>query len=165
MTSFGGGWTMCYTTDSHVNIKTELTTTPEWGYRADCNNIPFTEVMFVDEKSKQKAAFTKEGPPITFAGSYDKKAGSYGLWTANEDGVATTAYKYQMVICDTSFLKGLFVSGYTNNCYKHCDSWCNDRLSAYFRTSPVSDPGYKGVAFNENGQRPNPNRLISVGIR
>ena len=40
MTSFGGGWTMCYTTDSHVNIKTELTTTPDRGYRADCNKIP-----------------------------------------------------------------------------------------------------------------------------
>ncbi|CAB4016187.1 Hypothetical predicted protein, partial [Paramuricea clavata] len=41
MTSFGGGWTMCYTTDSHVNIKTELTTTLAHGYRADCNKIPF----------------------------------------------------------------------------------------------------------------------------
>ena len=40
MTSFGGGWTMCYTTDSHVNIRTELRTTTALGYRADCNNIP-----------------------------------------------------------------------------------------------------------------------------
>jgi hypothetical protein len=40
MTSFGGGWTMCYTTNSHVDIRTELTTTAEHGYRADCNNIP-----------------------------------------------------------------------------------------------------------------------------
>ena len=40
MTSFGGGWTMCYTTESHVNIKTELTTTARHGYRADCNKIP-----------------------------------------------------------------------------------------------------------------------------
>ena len=39
MTSFGGGWTMCYTTDSHVDIRTELTTTADHGYRADCNNI------------------------------------------------------------------------------------------------------------------------------
>ena len=31
---------MCYTTDSHVDIKTELTTTLHLGYRADCNNIP-----------------------------------------------------------------------------------------------------------------------------
>ena len=40
MTSFGGGWTMCYTTDSNVDIKTELITTDALGYRADCNNIP-----------------------------------------------------------------------------------------------------------------------------
>jgi hypothetical protein len=40
MSSFGGGWTMCYTTDSQVNIKTELTTKSSTGYRADCNNIP-----------------------------------------------------------------------------------------------------------------------------
>ena len=44
MTSFGGGWTMCYTTDSHVNIKTELTTTDALGYRADCNKIPVSLV-------------------------------------------------------------------------------------------------------------------------
>ena len=30
---------MCYTTNSHVNIKTELTTTSNLGYRADCNNV------------------------------------------------------------------------------------------------------------------------------
>ena len=40
MSSFGGGWTMCYTTGSHVDIKTELTSKPSTGYRADCNNIP-----------------------------------------------------------------------------------------------------------------------------
>ncbi|XP_028395737.1 uncharacterized protein LOC114519764 [Dendronephthya gigantea] len=166
MTSFGGGWTMCYTTDSHVNIKTELSTTPELGYRADCNNIPFTEVMFVDEVSKQKAAFTKDdGSPITFAGNYNKNAGSYGLWTANEDGAATTAYKYQMLICDTSFYKGLHFSGHTKNIYKQCNKWFDDTSSAYFRTSAVSKQRFKGVAFNENGHEPKSNRLISVGIR
>ncbi|XP_028395844.1 uncharacterized protein LOC114519860 [Dendronephthya gigantea] len=166
MTSFGGGWTMCYTTDSHVNIKTELTTTPKLGYRADCNNIPFTEVMFVDEESKQKAAFTKDdGSPITFAGNYNKpNAESYGLWTANEDGVATTDYKYQMLICDTSFFKGLHFSGYTNNVYKSCDKWRKDMSSVYFRTSTLTK-GYYGVAFNENGHALVSNRLMSVGIR
>ncbi|XP_028412648.1 uncharacterized protein LOC114535549 [Dendronephthya gigantea] len=163
MSSFGGGWTMCYTTDSHVNIKTELVTTPALGYRADCNNIPFTEVIFVDEKSKQKAAFKKSGSPVTFTGNYDKQANAYGLWTAQ--GVATTQYKYQMLICDASFYKGLHVSGFTKNCYKRCHQWCSDSTSAYFRTSAVSDKGYKGVAFNQNGHKPLPNRLISAGIR
>ncbi|XP_028417870.1 uncharacterized protein LOC114542547 [Dendronephthya gigantea] len=163
MTSFGGGWTMCYTTDSHVNIKTELVTTPALGYRADCNNILFTGVMFVDEASKQKAAFTNGGSPVTFTGNYDKDANAYGLWTAQ--GVATTQYKYQMLICDTTFYKGLHFSGFTSNCYKKCDSWCGDTSSTYFRTSTVSDQHYNGVAFNEKGHYPKPKRLISVGIR
>ena len=121
--------------------------------------------MFVDEKSKQKAAFTKDGPPITLSGNYNKNAGSYGLWTANKDGVATTGYNYQMLICDTAYYKGLHFSGYTNNCFKQCDRWCGDMSSPYFRTSTVPDERYRGVAFNENGHRSKRNRLISVGIR
>ncbi|XP_028412638.1 uncharacterized protein LOC114535537 [Dendronephthya gigantea] len=163
MTSFGGGWTMCYTTDSHVNIKTELVTTPSLGYRADCNNIPFTEVIFVDEKSKQKAAFKKSGSPVTFNGNYNKQANAYGLWTAQ--GVATTQYKYQMLICDSAFYKGLHFSGFTKNCYKRCNYWCGDNTPVYFRTSCFSSQGCNGAAFNENGHKPLPNRLISAGIR
>ena len=42
MTSFGGGWSMCYSTDNLVNLKTEVTyneTQPYGtdGYRTDCN--------------------------------------------------------------------------------------------------------------------------------
>jgi hypothetical protein len=119
--------------------------------------------MFVDEKSKQKAAFTKTGAAVTFTGNYDKRANAYGLWAAQ--GVAPTKYKYQLLICDTSFYKGLHVSGFTKNCYKQCDSWCGDRTSAYFRTAAVSNQGYRGVAFNVNGHKPLKNRLISAGIR
>ena len=121
--------------------------------------------MFVDEESKQKAAFAKHGPPITLSGNYNKNAGSYGLWTANEDGVATTDYSYQLLICDTTFYKGFHFSGYTKNCFKSCGNWCGDKSSTYFRTSAVTDENYRGVAFNENGHRPKGNRLISVGIR
>ena len=118
--------------------------------------------MFVDEKSKQKAAFNKSGPAVTFTGNYNKKAGTYGLWTAH--GVASPQYKYQMLLCDTTFFKGLLFSGYTKNCYKTCADWCSDTTSPYFRTAAVSSPLYKGVAFNEN-RGPRPNRLISAGIR
>ena len=121
----------------------------------------FTSVMFVDEKSKQKAVFTKNGSAITLLGNYNKKAGAYGLWTPK--GVASTQYKYQVLICDTSFYKGLFISGYTN-CYKHCNSWCNDFSSPYFRTAATSKT-YAGVAFNQQGAQRRPNRLISAGIR
>jgi hypothetical protein len=119
--------------------------------------------MFVDEKSKQKAAFTKTGPAVTFTGNYDKQANAFGLWTAQ--GVAPTQYKYQMLICDTSFYKGLHFSGFYKSCYKKCNNWCSDTTSSYFRTSQVSGSDYNGVAFNENGHKPRPNRLISVGIR
>ena len=44
MTSFDGGWTMCYTTDDKVNPKTEMTYDERLpygknGYRTNCSNI------------------------------------------------------------------------------------------------------------------------------
>ena len=119
--------------------------------------------MFVDEQSKEKAFFTKTGSPVTFSGNYNEGADAYGLWTAG--GVASTQYNYQMLICDTTFYKGLHFSGYTNNCYKQCNHWCGDLSSPYFRTSAVSATSYFGVAFNENGHQRKSNRRISVGIR
>ena len=83
--------------------------------------------MFVDEKSEQKAAFVKTGSPITLAGNYDKGASTYGLWNAH--GVASKSYKYQLLICDTTFYKGLHVSGYTKKCFKKCDNCCGDVTS------------------------------------
>ena len=122
----------------------------------------FTEVIFVDEKSKEKAAFKKSGLAVKFSGNYNKKADAYDLWTAK--GVPSTKFKYQMLVCDTSFYKGLHFSGYTN-CYKKCDNWCGDTSSPYFRTSAAKKQGYSGVAFNENGHKEVKNRLISAGIR
>ena len=83
--------------------------------------------MFVDEQSKEKAFFVKNGLPVTFSGNYNKRADAYGLWTAG--GVASTQYKYQMLICDNWLYKGLHFSGYTNNCFKECDHWCGDSTS------------------------------------
>ena len=45
MTSYDGGWTMCYTTDEVAKPRTEFTYKPqlpygEHGYRTNCNNIP-----------------------------------------------------------------------------------------------------------------------------
>ena len=44
MTSYNGGWTMCYTTDEYVKPKTEVTYSAQLpygsdGYRTNCNNI------------------------------------------------------------------------------------------------------------------------------
>ena len=45
MTSYGGGWTMCYTTYRKAKPRTEVTYNPKLpygtdGYRTDCNSIP-----------------------------------------------------------------------------------------------------------------------------
>ena len=121
--------------------------------------------MFVDHQTGKKAYFKRrtKTPRITPASNYGKAAGTYGLW----DGVGTSnAYSYQLLICDTSFYTGFFVSGYTGNCYKQCNNWCGDKASPYFRTASTN-ANYKGVAFNSNGHHPNipSNRLISVGLR
>ena len=44
MTSYNGGWTMCYTSDEYVRPRTEVTYNPNLpygtnGYRTNCNNI------------------------------------------------------------------------------------------------------------------------------
>ncbi|KAJ7388496.1 calcium ion binding [Desmophyllum pertusum] len=155
MTSYNGGWTMCYTTDEYVKPKTEVTYSAQFpygtdGYRTNCNNIP-------------KVSFKRQTKtPITAAPNYGNAART-GLW----DGVGTNnAYSYQLLICDHSFYSGFFVSGYTASCYKQCNSWCSDKASPYFRTASTN-AAYKGVAFNTNGHQPNilSNRLISVGVR
>ena len=119
--------------------------------------------MFVDEKSTAKAAFTRnESTRITINDNYDKRANAFGLWTAK--GVASSSYKYQLLICNTSFYKGLMVSGYTGSCYKKCNHWCWDSVSPYFR-SASSSKHYAGVAFDKNGHKPLGKRLIGVAIR
>lgn len=168
MTSYNGGWTMCYTTDSKADPRDEIAYNPQnpygtVGYRTDCNNILFTEIIFIDHQTGNKAYFkSKSKQSMTTASNYGKRADTYGLW----DGVGSmsSAYSYQLLICDTSFFTGFFASGFTNNCYKQCNSWCGDSQSPYFRTA-ASSAHYLGVAFNTNGHRPLNNRKISVGLR
>ncbi|KAJ7391334.1 hypothetical protein OS493_019468 [Desmophyllum pertusum] len=168
MTSYNGGWTMCYTTDEYVKPKTEVAFNAQFpygsvGYRTNCNNISFTEIIFIDHQTDAKVYFKRQtNQSITAAENYGNAAGTYGLWDGL--GAADNSYSYQLLICDTSFYSGFFVSGYTGNCYKQCNSWCGDTASPYFRTASTS-ASYKGVAFNTNGHRALGNRLISVGLR
>ena len=124
--------------------------------------------MFIDHETGGKAYFTRRSQaPITAADNYRYNHGSVnGLWDGVlPDGLGASHYhSYQLLICDNHFFSGFFVSAYTNSCYKDCHSWCNDKQLPYFRTAST-DPGYKGVAFNENGHRRLSNRLISVGLR
>jgi len=158
---------MCYTSADKPKPRTEVTYNPQLlygsdGYRTNCNNIPFTEIIFMDHQTGGKAYFKRRSNlPIIAAPNYGKQGSAYGLW----NGVGTNkAYSYQLLICDHSFYSGFMVSGFTNNCYKHCDSWCSDTGSPYFRTASTH-ASYNGVAFNKNGHRRAGPGLISVGLR
>ena len=125
--------------------------------------------MFIDHETGRKASFTRRSQtPITAADNYRYNHGGVnGLWDrVLSDRLGASHHTYhanQLLICDNLFFSGFFISGYTH-CYKRCHWWCADRISRYFRTSSTN-PGYKGVAFNENGHRLLSNRLISVGLR
>ena len=127
----------------------------------NCLFFQFTEIIFLDYQTLAKVYFKRRtNQSITANLNYGNGASTYGLW----DGVGVSdAYDYQLLICDTSFYSGFFVSGYTN-CYKLCDHWCNDPFSPYFRTATTSS-SYSGVAFNTNGQRALNERPTSVGLR
>ncbi|XP_015772830.1 PREDICTED: uncharacterized protein LOC107351079 isoform X3 [Acropora digitifera] len=167
MTSYIGGWTMCYTTDEYAKPRTEVTYSSKTpygndGYRTNCNNIPFTEIMFVDHQTGNKVYFKrKSNLPVIAAANYGKPGSALGLWDAVG---ASRSYSYQLLICDISFYSGFMVSGFTGNCYKQCDNWCGDKRSPYFRTAPTHS-GLKGVAFNVNGHQVVSSRLMSVGLR
>ena len=73
MTSFGGGWTMCYSTDSLVNPKTDVTYDENLpygtnGYRTDCNNVKVTVRKNNRNKNKQKNKFRNEDKPKNNSG-------------------------------------------------------------------------------------------------
>ena len=127
----------------------------------NCLFFQFTEIMFLDHQTLAKVYFKRRtNQSITANLNYGNGASTYGLW----DGVGVSdAYDYQLLICDTSFYSGFFVSGYTN-CYKLCNYWCNDNFSPYFRTATIRS-SYSGVAFNTNGQRALNKRPTSVGLR
>ena len=117
--------------------------------------------MFLDHQTLAKVYFKRRtNQSIKANSNYGNNASTYGLW----DGVGVNkTYDYQLLICDTSFYSGFFVSGYTN-CYKQCEKWCSDKVSPYFRTATTSS-SYSGVSFNINGARALDKRLISVGLR
>lgn len=122
--------------------------------------LQFHEILFVDEATGQKAFFTyKLSSTLVAAANYGKQFPS--TWLGN--GVTDTKYEYQLLICDTYFYSGYFISGYTR-CYKVCTRWCGDILSPYFRSASTNS-GFAGVAFNINGHFPRKPRLISVGLR
>ncbi|XP_065835448.1 intelectin-1-like [Oscarella lobularis] len=176
MTTAGGGWSMCYTTDTAVKLKTEKIYNPQKpygtvGYGADCSGIPFKEVLYVDHDANGLSAwFTRNTPGsiVTRTTDYNVPGNTYGFWTGH--GAASTQYRYQFLICDNSdnerrYYPGYFMSGYTN-CYKKCNHWCNDLSTPWYRTDGDFGTNRRdGIAFNANGHRNMGNKRMSVGIR
>ena len=122
--------------------------------------LQFREILFVDEKTGEKAFFSYQlNSSLVAAENYGTKL--EGLWLGG--GIADTSYEYQLLICDTSFFAGFFISGNTNGCKKGCNYWCNDYTSPYFRSS--TSTYWSGVAFNVNGATTLSSRLISVALR
>lgn len=169
MVTGGGGWTMCYTTSGGVHVKTELTASAAYGkdgYRSDCNDIAFGEVLYVNHDNGQSTWFSRDaGTPAKLSATNYKTIGSdLGQWTV-AGGVASAAYKYQLIVCDAGWMwTGLMMSGYTN-CWKQCAEWCNDLQSPYFRVDGDDGSSYNGVAFNENGHQNVSTKTMSVGMR
>ena len=124
--------------------------------------LQFREILFVDETTGEKAFFAcKINSTLVAEGNYGTQLP--GLFDGG--GVASTSYEYQLLICNSPFYSGFFVSGYQDNCFKQCHHWCIDLVSPYFRSASTSTAYYGGVAFNVNGYAPLSKRLISVGLR
>jgi hypothetical protein len=162
MTTDGGGWTLCYTeSNGSVDFETQTSSAVAYGtdgYRADCRKIPFSEVLYVQHSTGNKAWFSRSGDVRIDA--YPSSGSTWGLWTGHG---AVSGSTWQLMACNTSMYVGLFASGYTGSCYKSCGSWCSDTSSAYFRVYGSSS--YTGVAFNQNGHTTLGNQVMSVGIR
>ncbi len=118
MTTDGGGWQICYTTRDKVRIANEVTYSYPYashGYRSDCRNTVFNDVIAINHDNGQVAWF-KQQSRSTFKFSstnYFTTGSAYGLWTGF--GVAaTSSWSYQMGICDSgaNLAPGLWMSGW-----------------------------------------------------
>ena len=169
MTAGGGGWTMCYTArEETVYLSTEQSYTGTYGtagHRADCRNIEFTEVLYVNHDTAEKAWFTRQSATaVTLDGlGYNASGSEGGLFDA-AGGVANTDYTYQLLVCDSWYYAAIFISGYESDCYKTCIDWCFDNDTPYFRTH-YDYVWMSGIAFNENGIDNLEFKTMSVGIR
>ena len=182
MVTDGGGWTMCFTeAGSDLPNIASATLTGTYGidgYRGKCQNVPFSEVLYVDHNGGREHWFSRNDPgDIVASDGYARGGASFGAFTGH--GGANTSWSYQLQVCDNVWMEpGFMVSGITSSggttCYKQCGSWCSDTSSPYYRTDGDSQSPYRtssgtylGQSFAENGHAPNTpsNKPMSVGIR
>jgi hypothetical protein len=116
MTTDGGGWQICYTTRDKVRIASEVTYGFPFGvhgYRSDCRNVPFNDLVAINHENGQKAWFKRQTRSAIRASStnYYVTGSAFGLWTGF--GVATTGYSYQLGICESTsdLAPGFWMSG------------------------------------------------------
>jgi len=171
MTTDGGGWTMCHTSNNGVNVRDQYTYTGTYGtngYRTDCRYLQFSELFYRNHDASQNAYFiSQSGRAFTASGlGWDATGSVPGtLFSSRGGGVASTSYSYQLLMCSNTWMPtGFFISGYTN-CYKQCGNWCSDTSTPYFRYNGDNGASYNGVSFNENGHRVVSYKLVSVGLR
>ncbi|KAJ1476646.1 hypothetical protein T484DRAFT_1824194 [Baffinella frigidus] len=70
MDSFGGGWLVCYTSEGGVHMATETESDAEFpadGYRSDCRDLPFNQVMYI--KHGERASDEDDKAWFSFQGS------------------------------------------------------------------------------------------------
>ena len=161
---------MCYSENADmVHIQTETAYTGGYGqagYRTDCREVPFTDVLYINHNNGQKAWFySQSGTPLTVSNLGYNASGATANTLFTPGGVAATGWNYQLNVCDQGWMwVGLMMTGYTG-CYKQCGSWCSDTSSPYFRTDGDNGGSYNGVAFNQNGHTNVGYKTMSVGIR
>ena len=183
MTTDGGGWTMCYTTAGQVRITSETTYDPTKpygsdGYRSDCRDIPFNNVLYVNHSDGDaKAWFGRDGGATLVLANgigYSSVGNAAGLFWGFGTPVTTSGgQRFQLNSCDNVWMQvGLMVSGFHNNvnanCWKQCGNWCGDTSSQYFRADGDFTPDtntYHGVAFAQNGHTNVSTKTMSVGVR
>ena len=184
MTTDGGGWQICYTTRDKVRIANEVTYSYPYashGYRSDCRNTVFNDVIALNHDNGQVAWFKQQSrSAFKFSSTnYFVTGSAFGLWTGF-GAAATSSWSYQMGICDSAsilapglwmsgsypqwdLMETLICAGYTN-CWKECNSWCGDTSTWYFRVESYY-AGYYGVTWREQGHTDVSNKLVSYGIR
>lgn len=178
MTTDGGGWTMWYTTANYYHLATAATNATAFGtdgYSRNLRALPFKEVLYVNHATGDKDWFTRDAGTTLKVADYiggsnviSTNGSAWGLWTGK--GGASTAYKYQLIMADNTWMQvGLMMSGYSS-CWKAPNAWCNDTTTNYYRVNGegngVNNTGtYGGVAFRENGHRNVTYKLMSVGVR
>jgi len=74
----------------------------------------------VDETTGEKAFFSYQlNSSLVAAQNYETQLP--GLWLGG--GIANTDYAYQLLICDTNFYSGFFISGHGEMCKKSCNNY------------------------------------------